>query len=217
MLNMKKLITIAAALLLGFAAHAQVFTTAGYLFEWSPNRFEGKKNFVSEMHGVYVGGAYNYVLTSFGLGVAGGTYVSVSSGTDFIPGYGKDVKRDGQYVVREGHRHVAITIPAYVTYTMNLGPGSLFAYAGAAFQGGLVFQSYTKTNFEGNHYYPNVFNLRYRDHHRPCDVKVSFGAGYRWKFLAADFGFDFGLIDRDPAYDFSYRIHSFHMGVSYVF
>ena len=215
MLNMKKLITIAAALLLGFAANAQVISTLGYTFDWAPMKNEGRNFLTCEMSGLYAGALYNYVLADFGLGVAGGAYVSFTTGTDRVPNYGKDVLREGNYITREGHRHIAITIPAYVTFTKELGPGALFAYAGPAFQGGLLFQQYTKTNFEGNHFSGNYFYRNYPD--RPCDLKVSFGAGYRWKFLQFDLGFDFGLIDRDPSYDYSYRIHTFKLGVSYVY
>lgn len=211
---MKKIIAIAAALLLGFGANAQVISTLGYTFEWSPQRGDDSYR-VAEMNGIYAGALYNYVLLDFGLGVAGGTYVSYSSGTDRVPGYGKAVFPE--VGTREGHRHIAITIPAYVTYTRDLGPGTLFAYAGVAFQGGFRFQAFDKYDNGKKYYYENQFNLSYSNHDRPLDLKVSFGAGYRWKFLQADMGMDFGTIDRNPDPYYSYRIHSFHIGISYVY
>ncbi len=209
---MKKIIAIAAALLLGFAANAQVISTLGYTFEWSPFKDEGNTYRVAEMNGLYAGALYNYVLLDFGLGVAGGTYVSFSSGTDRIPGIGKDLKVG---VYRNCHRHIAITIPAYVTFTRELGPGSLFAYGGVAFQGGFLFQAYTKYPDGSRENGENQFRLY--SGYRPYDLKVSFGAGYRWKFLQADMGMDFGTIDRYPDPYLSYRIHSFHIGISYVY
>ena len=209
---MKKIIAIAAALLLGFGANAQVISTLGYTFEWSPQRGDDSYR-VAEMNGIYAGALYNYVLLDFGLGVAGGTYVSYSSGTDRVPGYGKAVFPE--VGTREGHRHIAITIPAYVTYTRDLGPGTLFAYAGVAFQGGFLFQAYTKYPDGSRENGENQFRLY--SGYRPYDLKVSFGAGYRWKFLQADMGMDFGTIDRYPDPYLSYRIHSFHIGISYVY
>lgn len=216
---MKKIIVFAAALLLGLNAFAQLNVGGGYMYEYAPWRDRGEgKGTTEERHGVYAGVSYNFNITSFGLGIAPGAYFSWTGGVNRLRSGRKDIDRLDDYVARRGTRHMAVTLPVHVTYSMDLGPGTLFAYAGPAFQVGLSHKSYTNgKGIDGRfrEVSDNHFGRNYD--YRACDLRLGTGFGYRWRFLQAHVGVDFGLIDRAPGDLQSNHIHSIYMGAAYVF
>ena len=139
---MKKILSVAVTLLLGLNAFAQLSVGGGYMYEYSPFREDGRKFETAERHGVYAGASYNFTITSFGLGIAPGAYVSWTGGVSRRPNGSKDIIREGDYVSRHGTRHLAISLPVHMTYSMDLGPGTAFAFAGPAFQVGLDYRDY---------------------------------------------------------------------------
>ena len=188
------------------------------MYEYSPFREDGRKYETAERHGVYAGASYNFAITSFGLGIAPGAYVSWTGGVTRLSNGSKDIIREGDYVSRHGTRHLAITLPVHVTYSMDLGPGAAFAFAGPAFQVGLDYRDYQigkSINGRFKEVTDNQFGKNYD--YRPCDLKLAFGFGYRWRYLQAHLGVDFGMIDRVPADYLSNHIHSIYMGAAYVF
>ena len=101
---------------------------------------------------------------------------------------------------------------------MDLGPGTAFAYAGPSFQVGLVLKEYTKGSSSEGRFKTvsdNYYGKNYDD--RVCDLKLGTGFGYRWRFIQAHVGVDFGLIDKNPSNDVSKHFHTFYMGAAYVF
>ena len=220
---MKKIIVFAAALLLGLNAFAQLNVGAGYMFEYGPWREKtesgSSRKWTTEVRqGVYAGATYNFSIASFGLGIAPGAYVSWTGGVTRNPDRSKQIIHEGDYISRHGTRHLALTLPVYVTYAMDLGPGTIFAYAGPSFQVGLSLKEYDKgRDLEGRfkstseNYYGKNYD------YRVCDLKLGTGFGYRWRFIQAHVGFDFGLIDKLPNQYVSLHYHTVYMGAAYVF
>ena len=226
---MRKLLLTAVILLAGAtASFAQFHLGGGYLGEYSSYRAkEGNTRYHSAgwLNGFYVGGSYNIALGGVeGLGLAPGAYFSFVGGWD----YDADVYGWGFI-----HR-TAIEVPIYVTYAHELGPGSIFGYGGPAFNVGLGYKTRLRYYFGDDEnavkvldWYKKGNKAGYMGTFQRFDCKFSLGVGYRWQHLAADFGWDFGLVNQ---YSRAYRnteselgrkasahIHSFHVGVAYVF
>ena len=222
-MQMKKMLAAAALLLLGLNAFAQLNVGGGYMYEYGPWREQTdngtwRKWDTEERHGVYAGVTYNFNITSFGLGIAPGAYVSWTGGVTRNLNGSKQIIHEGDIISRHGTRHLAVTLPVHVTYSMDLGPGTMFAYAGPAFQVGLSLREYDKGRDLNGRFKSVSDNLYGKNYDiRPCDLKFDIGFGYRWRFIQAHVGFDFGLIDKVPNKYSSLRYHSIYMGAAYVF
>ena len=220
---MKKFFVIAAMLLAGFTASAQINIGAGYLWDfWSAKHDGSKAAGGYTLNGVYAGASYNIKLVE-GLGLAPGAYFSWATGfTTNAEG-----KKSNPAVKAD---HMALTIPVHVTYTAELGPGGFFAYLGPAFQYGLSLKNYGTTvsgdgieiSLDGDK--DKAYNMfkKNDDGNRlnvPFDVKLGVGFGYNWKFLQANVGFDFGFLDRDANKEDKYKQHAnaVHAGIAFVF
>ena len=214
---MKKILVAAVMLLCGLNAFAQLNVGGGYLFEFAPMRSDGHKTGEYEMHGVYAGASYNIEIAGSGFGIAPGAYFTWAGGTQHYADGTKAIERLPGSVLRYGSRRMALTIPVYATYAFEVGPGSLFAYAGPSFQCGLSFKTYTKgkeDNIKVSHVSENLYGRDYDL--RMLDLKLGVGFGYRWKFLQVNLGCDFGLIDADPDFE-ALHFHTIHLGAAYVF
>ncbi len=218
---MKKFLIIAAMLLAGAtASFAQLHVGAGYYGELMTTRWnEGnlKHKTSGDMHGFYAGASYNIAVSEIGIGLAPGVYFNFAGEID------KDRYTD------TFTRRLSLEVPVHVTYSHDLGPGAIFGYAGPAFNVGLSFKSTGKYYDEiseewekatANLYKP-VDGVKSQMHRFDC--KFGLGVGYKWEHLAANFGWDFGLLNqirgeyRDKNVKNSIHIHSWHFGVAYVF
>ena len=218
---MRKLLLIAAMLLAGAtASFAQLHVGAGYYGElmtskWNEGNLKHKTS--GDMHGFYAGASYNIAVSEIGIGLAPGAYFN------FVGEIDKNIIED------IFTRRLSLELPVHVTYTHELGPGSIFAYAGPAFNVGLAFKStgkiyddieekWVKTTAD---LYKNYDGVKSEIHRFDC--KLGLGVGYKWEHLAANFGWDFGLLNqvrgeyRDKNVKNATRIHSWHLGVAYVF
>lgn len=232
---MRKVLLIAALLLAGAtASFAQFHLGGGYYGELRGSTYKAQNTKYSSrgwLNGFYVGGSYNIALSDIGLGLAPGAYFSFVGGFDWLePIHFADIWGwDWGYV----HR-TAIDLPVHVTYSHELGPGTIFGYAGPSFNVGLGYKCRVNNwdDGEGN-YSRTIFNYYKRSDkvadlgwYRRLDCKIGFGAGYRWEHLAAEVGWEFGVINQFSRYyrqDYEIpnkaksHIHSFHFGVAYVF
>ncbi|MBR6002850.1 MAG: hypothetical protein IK045_08325 [Bacteroidales bacterium] len=226
---MRKVLLIAALLLAGAtASFAQFHLGGGYLGEYSSYRSKfgnERRHSADWLNGFYVGGSYNVALGGVeGLGLAPGAYFS------FVGGWDYDANVYGWGFV---HR-TAIEIPLHITYAHDLGPGAIFGYAGPAFNVGLGYKCRLRYYYGEDEDTIKVLNL-YRKGNKPgflgtyqrFDCKFALGAGYRWEHLAAEMGWEFGLVNqysravrngyKEEGGKGSAHIHSFHFGVAYVF
>ena len=219
---MKKFFVIAAMLLAGFSASAQVNIGAGYIWDfWAAKNGNNKTDGGYSLNGVYAGVSYNINLVE-GLGLAPGAYFHWATGYTT----NADGKKSNPAVKAD---HMALTIPVHLTYSMDLGPGKAFAYLGPAFQYGLSLKNYsaTATIADGvdvtiggdkskatNWFKKNDEGNRLAN---PFDVKLGVGFGYNWKFIQANVGFDWGFLDRDPEDNFKSHANAIHAGIAFVF
>ena len=190
---MKKILIAAALILAGFTASAQLRVGAGYL-----NTNFGAKNDAFVLNGVYAGVAYNIPIVE-GLGIAPGAYFSWATGP-----LKTSVGKLGTC------NNMAINIPVDVTYSMELGPGTAYAYVGPAFQYGLAL-NFDDGFTEWTLYKNNVV--------KPIDVKLGVGFGYVYGHLGFNVGFDWGLLDLNDGYWVNKTAHAIniHAGVAFVF
>lgn len=217
---MKKVLAVAAFLLLGVSAFAQWHFGAGFKYEYAPQFVDGKKSLTYDMSGVYAGASYNIEITNFGLSLAPGAYVSFVTGTGRDIDGKKEVYRSSVGWLRNGSRHFSLMIPVHAVYSMDLGPGKAFAYAGPALECGMDFRSWSKGYNDLDGHYKTVSDNYYSKKGydwRVLDLKMDIGFGYQWKFLQANVGFDWGLIDKDPSQSYTLHVHGIHIGAAYVF
>lgn len=224
---MKKFLITAALLLAGAtASFAQLHLGIGYNGELSSaTSWVGNTKYRSTdwMNGFYAGASYNIALGGVeGLGLAPGAYFTFAGGhrydaTELLWGYA---------------HHTALEVPIHITYSHDLGPGTIFGYAGPAFNVGLGYKCRYRTwDDEAGRTARVIYNY-YKKSNKATDLgimqrfdcRIGFGVGYRWQALAAEMGWDFGVVNQ---YSRDYRrlsdgkpkfhTHSFHFGVAYVF
>ena len=218
---MKKFLITAALLLAGAtASFAQLHVGAGYYGELMTNKWvDGnlKHKTSGDMHGFYAGASYNIAVSEIGIGIAPGAYFNFAGDIE------KNILED------TFTRRLSLELPIHVTYNHELGPGAIFAYAGPAFNVGLSFKATGKYYDdieeqwvrETLNLYKTVNGVKSEMHRFDC--KLGLGVGYQWEHLAANFGWDFGLINqirgeyRVKERKNSIHMHSWHIGVAYVF
>ena len=225
---MKKFFVIAALLLTGFTASAQLNVGAGYMWDFWSIKDGSQKDGTYNMSGVYAGVSYNINIVE-GLGIAPGAYFSWATGV-MLDADGKKVEKTlAGLTGKVGTTDMELTVPVHITYSMDLGAGKAFAYLGPAFQYGLSLKSWTKFSSKNSNSNSVSENLFAKDKdsgvrlNNPFAVKLGVGFGYNWKFIQANVGFDFGFLNRAKTSsndnDGSYKMNAnaVHAGVAFVF
>lgn len=138
---MKKFIVVAAALLMGLQANAQLIFNGGYLHETENtvitekvDNEEKKIKGTDVLDGFYLGAKYRIGLD----GVAEG--LSVAPGANFSFMFGRHNQVDDKDIMDNGARmnQIALNIPVHVQYMYEFTPDfKLEAWAGPTFQLGL--------------------------------------------------------------------------------
>ena len=195
-----------------FAAAASAFAqlNVGFGYHGELHAFKDTKDSKTEfydMHGAYLGVSYNFCFNGdAGFGIAPGAYFSFA----------------GDIEDKVFTRHTSVEIPVHLTYSLDAGPGQFFAYAGPAFAVGINFKQKWMGDNPGTDelidWYKKDIGVLSR-----FDLKVGLGVGYSWEHIMVNLGWDFGTLNRykkNYIQDFagsSYRLHSFHVGLAYVF
>lgn len=225
---MKKFFVIAALLLTGFTASAQLNVGAGYMWDFWSLKDGSQKDGTYNMSGVYAGLSYNINIVE-GLGIAPGAYFSWATGVMRDENGNKAQDTISGITGKIGTTDMELTVPVHITYSMDLGAGKAFAYLGPAFQYGLSMKTWTKFSAKNSAHNEISENLFAKDKdsgvrlYNPFDVKLGVGFGYNWKFIQANVGFDFGFLNRAKTSsndnDGSYKMNAnaVHAGVAFVF
>ncbi len=201
--DMKKLITVAAALIVSISAFAQFQVGAGWLASQFTN---GNGDSSGLYNGFYAGVSYNIPIAG-DIGIAPGAY------------YGLTFRNADN--VKSNHHQVSI--PVMVTYGMDLGPGRLFFGAGPTASIGIAWKSET-TNSAVNSIIDaldeavgNTGNL-YQDSDNLSRFNLLMGivGGYTISSFQFNFGYDWGLLDLNKS---NGKLHQnlIHAGVAFVF
>ena len=204
---MKKIIVLAAALLIGLQAQAQIVANGGFAVAFENAKvdgFDGYYSHPSALFGVYAGGNYYYSLDNIvdGLAVMPGANLSLLFGRhwDF-----SDVK------VRE----LALNLPLQACYTYEInkdlsvfgqtGPTLQFALTHKAITSGATYNLLSKKN--------NFGEVR-----SPFNIYWGFAGGVEVsQMLRIEVGYDFGFFNLSRTDGIRISRGFLHFGVGYLF
>ena len=206
---MKKIIVIAAALLLGFQAKAQIIADAGFAVAFENTRNDLGYYHPSTMYGVFAGANYYYNLDSIvdGLAVLPGANLSVLIGRHWDL---SDVR------VRE----LALNIPLQASYTYEINEKvKVFGQTGPTLQFALAHK--VRDSRGTTYSLLNKSNL-FGEVRKPFNIYWGFAAGVEINdMLRIDVGFDLGLLNLNKRIEHStinkISRNFLHIGVGYLF
>ena len=212
---MKKIIVLAAALLLGWQANAQIVANAGYVhgFETmkSANNLTAGYDFDhSSLDGLFAGANYYYSLDNLvdGLAAMPGANLSLLFGRYWA---------EDDYKVRE----LALNIPLQASYTYEVNENlKVFGQTGPALQFALVHK--VKDNHGNTYSLLNKNNSLY-EARSPFNMYWGFAAGVEVSdMLRIEVGYDLGFFNlhrRVNEHEFlrSVKRNFLHFSVGYLF
>jgi len=225
---MKKLLTIAALLLLGAQAHAQLIFNAGYLHATEnlslTNAVDQTTTGTNALDGFYAGAKYRIGLDGLteGLSFAPGANVSFLFGK---MGNAYDQAYFGGIETLNGANttEVALNIPLHVQYLFEINPDfKLEAWAGPMFQLGIYDRS---IDGDGN---PTLIYNHYKDipygltstipSRSRINLYLGLGVGVEISSLIhVNVGYDFGLLNLATAPKDKITRGQLRIGVAYNF
>ena len=191
---MKKLITVAAALIVSISAFAQFQVGAGWLgSQWT----YGNGSESNLANGFYAGVSYNIPIAG-DIGIAPGVYYGLTFRTGKVLGF------DAAKL-----QHHSVNIPVMVTYGMDLGPGRLFFGAGPTASIGVAYKyKDTVLGTTGDLYEDDNFGR--------FNLLMGIVGGYTISHIQFNFGYDWGLLDLDKT-DGKRHQNLIHAGIAFVF
>ena len=203
---MKKIMTIAAMLLIGATAFAQIHVGAGYtkgITKTNASDDNGLSN------GFYAGASYNIPIVA-GLGIAPGVYYNFLTAKENLLSFGStslDATQKEHY----------INIPVLVNYAFDLGTVKLFAYGGPTASFGVS----SKLRYDvasGSNTADKTIDLYDDDYdYSRTDVKLGIGGGVQFGCFQVNVGYDWGMFDRDNSDNGKLHSNLLHAGVAYIF
>ncbi len=201
---MRKFMTLAAMLLIGVTAFAQIHIGGGYAHQITTSGNSSN----SATDGVYVGMSYNFPISG-ALGVAPGLY--------FTGTFGGGNQSLGKFGSVEAKRQEhTVNIPIHLNYALNFGPAELFVYAGPTASIGLAANFTGTTTILGFSADVPVDMYKDLDYNR-FDVKLGGGLGVKYGAVQINGGYDFGMLNRYKDSKTTTRTNLFHVGVAYTF
>ncbi|MBO4635195.1 MAG: outer membrane beta-barrel protein [Bacteroidales bacterium] len=219
---MQKLFTAiltGALLLLSTPSHSQVFLHAGYLGSSETSIYPNGNKYIDKLNGFCVGAGYNYNLVK-GLGIASGLFGTYLAGKD------SGTVGSAMLNATETVRFVEfdLNIPIYATYGVEIGDLTVFAYAGPAFQLGLLCHSTDMVNgnfglVQYSSSQPYVYDHYKGDdkHDRdqnPFNVYLSVGAGVQLgTAIQLIFGYEHNLSNMTSYAGYTQNRSQFHIGL----
>ena len=232
---MKKIfaiVLVAALMLAGTNAFAQLSVGAGWLNSTETVKSGNSDPSKTNLNGFYVGGQYNLPIVS-GLGIAPGLYVSgiFAKLTDSAAAYGLTGNQTAT------SREFDINVPVNVNYAFEIGRDfKVFVYAGPVFQLGIVSKAsyeaslsagglglstgkYTTDNYSGKTY--NAKNEEVGQHdggyQNPFNIYVGGGAGIQSGAFQVIIGYDHSLLNFSKNSNETASRSQIKLGVGYAF
>lgn len=209
---MKKFIVLAAALLLGFQAKAQLIAEGGFNlgFENSKVYNSVDKSYYSHpsnLFGLYAGVNYYYSLDS----VADGLAVVPGLNLSFLVGRHWDYYTSASKV-----REVALNLPIQVSYTYQINDDvKVFGETGPTFQLALVHKV---KDTMGTTYSLLNRNNKYGEYRQPFNFYWGLAAGAEINdSFRVELGFDLGFVNLSRTDNLKINRNILHLGVGYLF
>jgi len=210
---MKKIIVLAASLFIGVAAFAQIQVGAGYLQQANESK-SGDNASTSKLNGAYVGASYNIALPIAGVSVAPGIYYSFLTGSGTL--LNVSLGSLGQTATGTTTEQY-INIPVLFNYGAEVGPGKVYCYLGPTVSYALAGQYKTETSGSLGSGTTTTELFGDDSNYENLDVKASIGVGFKYNAFALNFGFDWGLLDRNNTDDVTLHTNLIHIGLGYSF
>lgn len=230
---MKKLIVIAAALLVGLQANAQLIFNGGYLHATEKTSFTGKNakgenatfNGTDALDGFYAGAKYRFGLD----GITEGLSVAPGANVSFLFGRHGSIDNLDPVGDRAILNEVAVNVPLHVQYLYEITPDfKIEAWAGPTFQLALydrAVDSDDNPTFIYNHLktIPEISLLgvtytREVPARSPFNLYLGLGVGVEVSELVhVNIGYDFGLLNLSTNSSWNVRRGLLRVGVGYNF
>lgn len=229
---MKKFIVVAAALLMGLQANAQLIFNGGYLHETENTSIKENDTEIKGtdvLDGFYLGAKYRIGLD----GVAEG--LSVAPGANFSFMFGRHNNVDDKDIMDNGARmnQIALNIPVHVQYMYEITPDfKLEAWAGPTFQLGLfdtvvdsddnptlIFDRYKAMELSS---FEELFGtvLGYRNQAALNRINLLLGLGIGVEVaerVHVNIGYDFGVLNLSTANNEKVTRDYLRVGIGYNF
>ena len=201
---MKKLLIIAAAMLIGLQANAQLRADGGFMhametFKWNESSADG-----FSLDGAYLGAKYNISLYNLVEGL------SVEPGANLSLLFGKEHLAILPYSISE----IGINIPVHARYTYEItNDFSIYGLFGPTMQYGLDLRAK-----DGNNSYRLYGDNNTGVSRNPFNLYLGLAAGIEVaQMIHVNVGFDFGLLNMSTTSRLGINRNQLKIGVGYIF
>ena len=217
---MKRIFTVvlsAALLLMATDAFAQLSAGAGYLYSTLTSTYKGNAEDNEVSNGLYMGASFDIPIVGDNLKLTPGLYLSVLTAKANASFYGI---ANVQSIFTE----VAINLPAYLSYGIEMGHANLFVYGGPTFQYGLSSKykvdSTVAVPLIGIIASDGVIDNYKENDYSPFNIYLGGGLGADLnETLRVTLGFDYGMLNlyKGKEENTKYNRYNFKLGVGYLF
>lgn len=216
---MKRIFTVVLStvlLLSATDAFAQLSVGAGYLHSTLASTYKGKQQDNDISNGMYIGAGFDLSIVEDALKLTPGLYLNVltSRAAASIAGFS----------IQSKFTEVALNLPVYLSYGLELNHAALFIYGGPTFQYGLS----SKYKVDGTVAAPGIGvfaqdgvldNYKELDY-SPFNIYLGGGLGADLnEKLRVTLGFDYGMLNlyKGKEEGTKYNRYNFKIGVGYLF
>lgn len=211
-------IVLSAALLLSATdAFAQLSVGAGYLYSTLASTYKGNAQDNEISNGLYMGAGFDIPVLGDDLKLTPGLYLSVLTAK-------ANAAFAGIANVQSIFTEVAINLPVYLSYGIEMGHADLFVYGGPTFQYGLSSKykvdSTVAVPLIGIIASDGVIDNYKENDYSPFNIYLGGGLGADLnEKLRVTLGFDYGLLNlyKGDQENTKYNRYNFKLGVGYLF
>ena len=217
---MKRIFTVilsAALFLMTTDAFAQISVGAGYLYSTLASTYKGNAQDNEISNGLYMGAGFDIPVLGDDLKLTPGLYLSVltsKTNSSFA----------GIANVQSIFTEVAINLPVYVSYGIEMGHADLFVYGGPTFQYGISSKykvdSTVAVPLIGIIASDGVIDNYKENDYSPFNIYLGGGLGADLnEKLRVTLGFDYGLLNlyKGDQENTKYNRYNFKLGFGYLF
>lgn len=217
---MKRIFSIvlsAALFLMATDAFAQISVGAGYLYSTLASTYKGNAQDNEISNGLYMGAGFDIPVLGDDLKLTPGLYLSVltsKTNSSFA----------GIANVQSIFTEVAINLPVYLSYGIEMGHADLFVYGGPTFQYGISSKykvdSTVAVPLIGIIASDGVIDNYKENDYSPFNIYLGGGLGADLnEKLRVTLGFDYGLLNlyKGDQENTKYNRYNFKLGFGYLF
>ena len=216
---MKRFLTVilsAALFLMATDAFAQLSAGGGYLYSTLASTYKGKAQDNDISNGMYIVAGFDIPIVADALKLTPGLYLNVltSRAAASIAGFS----------IQSKFTEVALNIPVYLSYGLELNHAALFIYGGPTFQYGLSSKYKVDSTIAapliGVIASDGVIDNYKEADYSPFNIYLGGGLGADLnETLRVTLGFDYGMLNlyKGKEENTKYNRYNFKLGVGYLF